>query len=273
MASRAVRLGNTADVINLEDVPGAARTAWTRLRDELLGILGDELVAIWAYGSVLGSDRPHRPADLDTHVIVGGPPDVETARRIEKAAQAIAAEAGVELDTWYITLADARRPEHPPHAFREGRRDTAWALHRAHFMAGRFVPVYGQEPAEIVPPPTWPEIEADLDRELEHIERHVHECDTDPYEATYAILNGSRILHSLETRDVALSKREAGAWALEHLPGRWHDAIRAALRAYDERATPAEVELLATEMAPFVAVVRERLPAADRKGLPRWSGF
>jgi hypothetical protein len=271
-----VRLGNTANVINLEDVPAAARTAWIGLRDELLDILGDELVAIWAYGSVAGSDGPHRPADLDTHVILGRGPDAQTARRIEQAALAIAAGAGVEWDTWYITLADARRPDHPPHAFREGRRDTAWALHRAHWLAGRFVPVYGQEPAEIVPPPTWPEVEADLDRELEHIERHVHEGDTDPYEASYAILNGSRILHSLETRDVALSKREAGTWALDLLPHRWAPAVRAALRAYDEQASREDVELLATEMAPFVAMVRQRLPAAEeteRNGLPRWSGF
>ncbi|MDP8928375.1 MAG: hypothetical protein M3O70_07310, partial [Actinomycetota bacterium] len=64
--------------VSLDDVPDVARTAWTRLRDELLSILGDELVAIWAYGSVIGSDRPRRPADLDTHVIVRRRPDAHT---------------------------------------------------------------------------------------------------------------------------------------------------------------------------------------------------
>jgi hypothetical protein len=261
--------------VSLENAPEVARTAWTRLREELLAILGGELVAIWAYGSVIGSDRPHRSADLDTHVIVGRRPEAEEARRIDDASQAIAAEVGVEWDTWYIALGDARRPDHPPHAFREGRRDTAWALHRSQWLAGRFVHVHGQQPAEIVPPPTWPEIEIDLDRELEHIERHVHEGDTDPYEASYAILNGSRILHSIETHNVALSKREAGTWALDRLPGRWHPVAHAALRAYDERASPADVELLAAEMAHFVAMVRQRLPATDesrRDAPPRWSG-
>ena len=262
--------------LSFEDVPAVARTAWTRLRDELLSILGDELVAIWAYGSVLGSDRPRRPADLDTHVILERRPDAQTAQRIERGARPIAAEARVEWDTWFITLEDACQPGHPPHAFREGRRDTAWALHRAHWLAGRVVHVYGQEPAQIVPRPTWPEIEVDLDRELEHIERHVVEGDRDPYEAAYAILNGSRILHSVETRNVVLSKREAGTWVLEYLPERWHPAVAAALRAYDERATPADVELLASEMAHFIATVRERLPASDespRDGRPRWSGY
>ena len=262
--------------VSFEDVPEVARTAWTRLRDELLSILGDGLVAIWGYGSIIGADRPHRPADLDTHVILGDRPSAQTGQRIDGACQAIAAEAGVEWDTWCVALEDARQPGHPPHAFREGRRDTAWALHRAHWLAGRFVNIYGQEPAEVVPTPTWSEIEVDLDRELEHIERHVQEGDTDPYEAAYAILNGSRILHSIETHNVVLSKREAGTWALDYLSERWHPALGAALRAYDERASPADVELLATEMAQFIAAVRERLPLTDEsapEARPRWSGY
>jgi len=109
------------------------------------------------------------------------------------------------------------------------------------------------------------------------MERHIVEGDTDPHEATYAILNGSRILHSIETEDVAISKREAGAWALEHLPALWHAALRAATRAYSGQATSEDIVLLATEMAPFVAMVRERLPATldepAPKGLPWLSGY
>jgi hypothetical protein len=178
---------------------------------------------------------------------------------------------------WYVLADDARRPDAPRHAYREGRRDTSWAINRAHWLAGRYVHVFGREPAEIVPAPTREELDIDLRRELEHIERHVVEGDTDPYEATYALLNGSRILLSTATESVVTSKREAGAWALEHLPGRWHAALRAATRAYSGQATPDDITLLATEMAPFVAMVRERLPgAADEpatKGLPRWSGY
>jgi hypothetical protein len=260
----------------LDSLPDVARNAWARLRDELQAILGDDLVAIWAYGSTIGSDRPDRPADLDTHVILKRRPEAQAAQKITDPVDAIAAEAGVEFDVWFIALEDARKPDHPPHAFREGRRDTSWALHRSHWLAGRFVQIHGPEPAEIVPPPTWPEIQVDLDRELEHIERHVAEGDTDPYEAAYAILNGSRILHSLDTHSPVLSKREAGGWALDHLPDRWHPAIRAGLRAYDERASAEDTELLGAEMAPFVAMVRERLPAPDDASpdhLPRWSGY
>ena len=168
---------------------------------------------------------------------------------------------------------DARRRRGTP--TNPERRDTTWAVNRAHWLAGRYALLHGPDPADIVPPPSWPELEAELDRELEHIERHVLEGDTDPFEASYAILNGSRILHALKTHDVAISKRGAGQWALEHLPDRWHPVVRAATDAYEGQATPEETDLLGREMRPFVAMVRERLPATPRADdwHPRWSGY
>ena len=65
-------------------------------------------------------------------------------------------------------------------------------------------------------------------------------------------------------------------WALEHLPERWHEAIRAAGRAYDAEATPRDAEVLRETMAGFVAMVRERLPPVDPRAPgepPRWSGL
>lgn len=102
------------------------------------------------------------------------------------------------------------------------------------------------------------------------------EGDTDAYEATYAILNGSRILHTLVTRDPAISKRSAGQWALDQLPVRWHAALRAAGRTYEAEASSGDTDLIAWEMSPFVAMVRERLPSATPRTAdspPRWSGY
>jgi hypothetical protein len=262
--------------ISLEQLPDVPRIAWTRLRDALEAILGDDLVATWAHGGTIAIDGPPRSGDLDTYVVVRRPPDERTVQAIEEAHAAIARQAGIEWDAWYVLEEAARRPEAPRHAYRDDRRDTSWAINRAHWLAGRYVHLYGREPAEVVQPPTWSELEVDLDRELEHIERHVAEGDTDTYEATYAILNGSRILRAIETADVAISKRAAGHWALEHLPDRWHAVVQAAGRAYDGTATAADADLLASKMAPFVAMVREGLPSATPRpddALPRWSGF
>lgn len=261
--------------VPIDDLPPASRSAWLELRAELRRILGDDLVAIWAYGGTTAVADEAHAGDLDTYVILAREPDSETAESIESAQKAIARDHDIEWDAWYVLEADARRADPPRHAFREGRRDTSWAIQRAHWLDGRYVALHGPPPNEIVTPPTRAELDRELDRELEHVERHVVEGDTDPFEATYAFLNGSRILYGVETGNVATSKAAAGAWALEHLPARWHPALLAARRAYVGQETPADVELLAAEMAPFVAFVRERLPASDDRphdAPPRWSG-
>lgn len=259
----------------MQDLPERPRTAWVALSDALQEILGDDLVAIWAYGGTTAIHDPPHAADLDTCVVVARRPDEATVQRIEEAQDAIAQDRGVDWDISYVLAADAGRQDPVPHAFGEDRRDTSWGINRAHWLAGRFVRVYGPEPAELVAVPTWEELHSELDRELEHIERHVVEGDTDPFEAAYAVLNGSRLLHAIETRDIGMSKRAAGPWALEHLPSRWHPAVQAAIRAYDGYPAPGDPEVLAAEMAPFVAFVRRRLPAENRPvgSLPRWSGY
>jgi Aminoglycoside adenylyltransferase, C-terminal domain len=75
---------------------------------------------------------------------------------------------------------------------------------------------------------------------------------------------------------VAVSKRSGGMWAIEHLPERWHEAIRAADRAYDGEATSRDEAVLRETMAPFVAMVRERLPLVEPRPAgeaPRWGGY
>ena len=258
------------------DVSDVARDAWLSVRDDLRRILGDDLVAVWAHGGTISGTNPAGTGDLDTHVLLARRPDGATARSIEDAADAVARDRDVELDTWFVLADDAARADPPRHAWREGKRDTAWALHRAHWLAGRYVNLHGPEPAEIVKPPSWKELQTELDRELEHIERHVVEGDTDVHEATYAILNGSRILYAIENRSVVITKRAAGIWALKHLPARWHTALQAAERSYEGQATADDPGLLAAEMAPFVTFVRERMPpTGDRPAgaLPPWSGY
>ena len=243
--------------VSSDQIPEPARTAWLRLRDGLSDILGDDLVAMWAHGGTIASARP-RQADLDTYVVLARRPDAATVRSIEALQDAIEADVGLEWDNWYITADDATQSGPPAHAYRDDRIDQSWAIQRAHWLAGRYWSLHGAAPDGMVPAPTSAEIAADLREELEHLERHVAAGDyTDPYEATYAILNSCRILRSLETQDVVISKREAGAWALEHLPDPWHPLLRAAMRNYDGEATPDDVQLLAAGMAPFVAMVRD----------------
>ena len=276
----------STQTISIDALPKAATAASLQLRDALLTILGDGLVSMWVHGGTTFADRPARPGDLDMAAVIAQVAPAERRprtwradpdsrpNRIYAAERSIAETCGLALDTTYLLLAEVPRRAQPPMAFHRARRETSWAVSRAHWLAGQYVLLHGRPPEELVAPPTSSELRRALDRELEHLERHVFEGDAnDPYEATYAIWNGARILHTLETGNPVISKRSAGAWGIEHLPERWHAVIRAAGRAYDGVGTAADNETLRVTMAAFVGMVRERLPASSRRtsGRPRWS--
>lgn len=271
--------------ILIDDLPEAAAGASLQLRDALLAILGD-VQAMWVHGGTTFADRPARPGDLDIAVVVANVLPRERTpstwrhdpesrpSRIEAAAASISERSGLTLDTTYLRLEEVGGRRQPTLAFEQARRETSWAVSRAHWLAGQYVLLHGRRPEALVVAPTAPELRRALDRELEHLERHVLEGDADDlYEATYAIWNGARILHTLETGSPVISKRSAGAWAIDHLPERWHPAIRAAGRAYDGIASDSDRETLQVTMAPFVAMVRERLPSRPARigARPRWS--
>jgi hypothetical protein len=272
--------------VSIDDLPEAPRAASLQLKDELLAILGDDLVGMWLHGGTTFADRPARAGDLDIGVVIASvAPNERTPgdwrndprsrpSRIYAAQDEVGRTHGVELDTMYLLAGEVGRGKLPSAAFRRSRRETAWAIYRAHWLAGQYVSLYGARPDLLVAPPTKTELLDALDRELEHLERHVYEGDADnPLEATYAIWNGCRILCTLDTGSPVISKRSAGAWALGHLPGRWHDAIRAAGRSYDGVATADDKEDLRVAMAPFVEMVRQQLPTKKRRptARPRWS--
>lgn len=243
--------------VSIDQLPKNVGATWVRLRDELLAILDENLVALWAYGARTFPDPPRSLGDHDTLAVLQRTPEDGIIQRIRNVHETIHNELAVSLDTAFILAADAARPDFPPRAWGRGRLAN-WAFNRAHLLAGRYILLHGTSPDGLVPAPTWGELEEALRLELDHLERHVAAGDDDPYEASYAMLNGSRILYSIETRNVVISKRAAGEWAIKNLPARWHEAIRAAGRAYDGESSSDNEGVLRDAMAPFVAMVRDR---------------
>jgi hypothetical protein len=263
--------------VPLQEVPAVAAAAWLELRGELLRILGNDLVALWGWGSTVRPDRPLILSDLDAHAVVTRPIDERTWGVLQAALADTARTHGVQWDISFTLAAETRGSELPRSPLLSqsiDRRDVMWAVNRAHWLAGWFVPLLGPTPPQLITPPRWPELEYALGRELEHLERHVIDGPHDAYEGRCAIFNGSRILYARATGDATMSKRAGGAWALENLPAQWHETIRVANHTYDTQPTPAETEMLVVAMGPFVAMVREHVPDLDdrRSGdLPRWS--
>ena len=104
----------------------------------------------------------HRPLD----------DSIERRSRRCTPSSASASELGRDLDGYFVLLTDAAGSEPPRHQLDLTMRDEAWALHRAHVLAGRYFLVAGIDPREIVPEPTWAELEAALRAEMRFVETH-----------------------------------------------------------------------------------------------------
>ena len=248
--------------VPLESLPPTVLAVCLRLRDGLSRILGGDLVALWAHGASVSPDTPARLGDVDTLGILPGRCDRKTAARIDALHSSLEAEYDVEIDGWYVLLADAQKSEPPPHAFRPGLVDESWALHRAHLLAGRCAAIHGANPQIILPVPTWLELEQTLQHEFRFVEEHLDSLASAGI-APYAVLNCCRIAYSIESHDVVTSKREAAVWALEGLPGHWHQLIRAATRWYDRAEEPEDQTLLKSQTVEFVETVKQRITRSE----------
>ena len=237
-------------------LPDAVIALTDALQHGLAGILGRELAGLFLYGALAFPRPVEWLVDVDFHALVHRP--LTHAERGEVRALyarlARASELGTELDGYYVLLSEAARAEPPRHQLDLTMRDEAWALHRAHVHAGRYFLLAGIDPREIVPRPAWAELEAALRAEMRFVETH-------PSAPAFGILNGARILYSFETRDVVVSKYQAGKWALASLPTEWHEAVHAALRFYEQAPAAADARTLEQSWAPFVTFVTRSLPA------------
>jgi len=221
----------------------------------LRGLLGETLHAIYLYGAVVFPETTST-GDLDLHVIVRDAPTAAQRRAIERLHEELVRRypetTGSDLDAYYILLADAGRSTPPVHQLRTDIVDDAWALHRAHMLAGRCVVLYGPEPGVIMPPPTWPEIESALAGEWAYVEEHV-----DQY-PDYCVLNACRLVYSHRTRDVVTSKAAAAAWAKAQYP-RWSVLIDRAVRSYAGRATDEDRAAMRRELPNYLAFARREI--------------
>jgi Domain of unknown function (DUF4111) len=221
----------------IDELPADARTLAAAFCDGAQQALEGRLVSLLLLGSVaFPGFQPHY-ADIDFHCIVEEAlrgEDEDALARMH-AGLACAYALGPLLDGYYMPL-EKVGPEPPQqlHGVARGRlnrsganRDRGgWALERAHIEAGAFVLLAGRDPRPIYPPPAHEELEAALEEELGELaavlERH----------PVYSTLNLCRLVYSIETGEVVVSKVVAGEWAASRLPAEWRPLVRDALALY-----------------------------------------
>lgn len=235
----------------LPRLPAEITTLCTQFQSGLMSALNDRFASLYVYGA-LAFPRPARwRVDIDFHVLVTQPLSDNERQAVKNLHDRLgeASSLGEALDGYYILLEDARQSDPPMNQAWIQVVDEAWALHRAHILAGRLFLLHGLDPRKIVPAPSWSELETALDHEMDFIERH-------PEERAFALLNACRVLYSFQTRDVVTSKFASSQWALESLPRERTDLIEAAVRLYLGAGTDTDERLLDEGALAFVAYIK-----------------
>ena len=224
-------------------VPDEIQAICKAFLNGLRNVLGDNLFGVYLFGAIAFLESG-KIRDIDFHVIINHPlNDLEKSRlkALHELIAGIYPPLGGELDGYYILLDDVHKPSPPEHQFLPGVTDNSWALHRAHLRAGHCFVLVGPDPREIYPEPSWDELAIALKGESDYVEKHL-----DDY-PDYCVLNLCRLMYSFSTRDVVTSKRASAKWAIGVFP-EYKRLIEAAVKSYDERITPEEIELLKSEV-------------------------
>jgi hypothetical protein len=244
----------------LEEAQPTGREDIPRIADvfvrELERILGENLHSAVIYGAAAFPDTLPT-GDIDFHVLLHRPLTDAERTALEAMHEMLAKRfppLGAEMDGYYLLLADARRSEPPQSELWARATDDAWALHRAHILAGRCLVLHGPETSSIYCPPTWDELEAALYGELAYVERHLYEY------PDYCILNLCRLIYSFETHDIVVSKAGAARWAVDALPN-WRGAIRLATASYERRASETDRSWMLREIDGLLADAKRRITA------------
>ena len=224
-------------------------------------VLGDNLHSCYLYGASMFPHPVLWRVDFDYHIIIKKSLPAAQAHAMLELYKKLNKEGplGEELDGYCVSLGDARLRDLPRDQVLENVYDYAWALHRAHIHAGRFLLLYGQDPREFLPAPEWAELDAALEHELEFVKEN-------PQDRNYGVLNLCRLLYSRTTKDVVTSKYQAGQWALDSLDGAWRPVIEAALRDYEDAPKAGDEELVQERYPDFLAFA---VPEIERMRLPK----
>ena len=195
----------------------------------LLGILGDDLIGVYLYGSL--ARGCYHPASSDLDIIA------VTRRACEESEYAailqVYQDAGGQADAVFVTEEQLNADVFPtPIGFLvklkiihvpEGRGDFLLQRQEA-YEAG--VALVGPEPREIIRPVPWPLLKESLDFLFPHIVGKFKNPVLMLCRIAYAHAN-----HSLS------SKKQAGEWALEAFEKQWRPMISVALAQYAEGVT------------------------------------
>jgi len=204
-----------------------------RLTDEIVTALGDRLLGLYAYGSVVTGDFAPERSDLDLLAVLRADPTASILDVLAPLHQRVAEEhpewAG-RIEAEYLSvqaLTDFRTCPRPMVRISPGESLHLVAATR-HYVLNWYtarlqgLPLWGPEPTAIIPEITQAEFRDVVIEHAANWPKWVQDM-RGPGPQAYAVLTLCRALHAVSEGRQA-SKKQSGAWALEVLL-QWADLI------------------------------------------------
>jgi hypothetical protein len=252
------------------------------LLDDLLagmrGILGERLVGLYLYGSLVWGDFDRYLSDIDMLAAVTEDVSDEEAAALKRMHDDLARrypDWNDRIEVQYLSLEGLRTfrtgstpmavisPGEPFHIV-EGNKD--WLMNW-YFVRVYGVTLFGPPPATIIGPIAKEEFIRSIAEHAQEWPTWVeHTRHSRPYQG-YAILTMCRTLYTYRNGE-QVSKKQAATWAEKELPA-WAPLVRNALRWREEARQGQQIDHEATfpETQRFVrfiseAIAAEQLPAS-----------
>ncbi len=255
-------------------LPEAVRTVLALLLSSMQGVLGEQLVGLYLYGSLSSGDFNPASSDVDFVVVTRGAiaeddPAFERLREMHERIAASGLPFADHLEGSYIPQAAWRRydPEiawHPTIGhdwpFKPGFHDANWVIERA-IVRERGIVLYGPPPETLIDPVSSQQLRAATCQQLADVWRRRIDDPDWPRAGLYpafAVLTLCRALYTLQ-HGAFCSKPVAAAWARQTHPA-WEPQITWAL-AHQADVT----EVTPSEFAATIAMLREALAEGQER--------
>jgi hypothetical protein len=244
----------TNEPLGLDQLPGEIQEICNALLDGLRKALNQNLYGVYLYGAMVFPETRYI-VDIDFHVILKRKLTSREKDDVQKLHEKLNEQYPQfkdDLDGYYILVSDAQKTSTPWHQIHPDIPDESWPLHIAHMGAGYCIALCGPEPKSFLPEPTWDELVVSLKSSLNHTLEYI---DIHP---EYCILNFCRILYSLDTKNVVVSKRRAAEWAQGQFP-EWVELITTAIRSFEREGTNEDRAFLQSKIREFHRFLRYRV--------------
>jgi predicted nucleotidyltransferase len=222
--------------VNLEDdLP-----ILSKLLEQIQAVLGQEFVGFYLHGSLALGDFDMATSDIDFAVVTENLLEPKTIAKLEvmhKSLLASFSKTAAMLEGTYIPSSMIRRHDiHAPaiphvhgDSFYLAQLEPQWVLNRA-ILRESGLTLVGPNPNSLIDPISLEDRQHAIHDFLREWWQPMLTNSTrleDAEYRIYAVQTMARALCTLETGELC-SKPGAVRWALEHLPGEWHETVRVA---------------------------------------------